>query len=184
MTTIQELAQYALQIEELQAEIAEIEAALKDKKEALRQLTNDIVPNALNEADVSEVKLSNGDKLTTKDMINATFISDAKIAKAKGVEQMELSQKQADQIEWLEKTGNADLIKNEIKVAFKAGENTIAKELRQKLIDEGHKTTMGKDVHSQTLKAFMKRRLEEGEEIPFDQFNVSVFKMAKIERAK
>ena len=52
------------------------------------------------------------------------------------------------------------------------------------LSDMGHGEIIKQTVHEEKLKALLKNKLKEGEEIPEDIFNVQEYKYSKIKREK
>jgi hypothetical protein len=86
--------------------------------------------------------------------------------------------------EWLETTDNDGIIKNEVKCAFGKGQDEQAKQLLELLEKNGHSFTNTRNVHPQTLKAFVREQLKEGLPIPTDLFSVHVKKVAEITAPK
>jgi hypothetical protein len=72
--------------------------------------------------------------------------------------------------EWLERNGAESLIKTELKVAYGRGELQAARELAATLRAQGAAVQVGETVHTGTLKAFIRERLEEKKPIPLELF--------------
>lgn len=152
----------------LEKELEEAEEDLKKAKEALAKVKDVELPNALKKFGLSEIKLTDGSSVTIKEEIY-TGITE---------------QNQAAAFDWLTKTGNEGLIKNEVKSTFGKGQEQAAKEYVTLLTDRGFSFTNKKSVHPMTLKSFVKHRLEAGEEVPVDIFSLHVKKVATVKKGK
>ncbi len=85
--------------------------------------------------------------------------------------------------EWLRSIGEGDIIKHDVTVSFNTGQDNLAgsvvEGLRQEYgLDPAQKT----HVHPQTLKAWVRNRIESGQDIDFDTFGVFVGHETKITR--
>lgn len=144
--------------------VPELEALLKSAKEDLAKIREYDLPNALDAVGLSEFKLLDGTLVSVKEDVFASISEENRDAAFK----------------WLEDTDNDGIIKNEFKLPFGKGQDDEAKAL-QKILDEfGYSYSNSRSVHYQTLKAFVKQRLEAGEPIPLDTFSVYVKKISKI----
>ncbi len=61
---------------------------------------------------------------------------------------------------WLRSTGNGDIIKNELSLAFAAGQDAEAKAVRDWLEKEAFSYDEKEAVNANTLKAFVKEQME------------------------
>ena len=84
---------------------------------------------------------------------------------------------------WLRSIGEGDIIKNDVTVSFKSGEDNMAGAVVDDLRNQGLEPAQKTHVHPQTLKAWVKNRIESGGEIDFDTFGVFVGTEAKISRS-
>jgi hypothetical protein len=87
---------------------------------------------------------------------------------------------QMEAFHWLADNGGGSLVKNEVITSFKMGEGEKAEELIAFLTEKGFKPERKMNVHPQSLVAFIKERLEEGEDVPFDLLGVFTFDKALI----
>ena len=83
---------------------------------------------------------------------------------------------------WLRENGLGDIIKNEISVSFGKGEDNKAEQLFNLAEQEGYEPEQKESVHSSTLKALYRERIEAGLDMPSQFFNVFVKDQTKIGR--
>lgn len=94
-----------------------------------------------------------------------------------------ISEKRRDEaMAWLRENGFGDLIKNEAKISFNAGEDDRAMSLIDNLTAQGYRATIKETVHPQTLRAFVREQKDNGGSIPDDVFGVYPTREAKIKR--
>jgi hypothetical protein len=92
--------------------------------------------------------------------------------------------KKEDAFTWLRKNGLGDLIKNEITVAFGRNEDNKAMAYATLAQGQGYEPIQKLKVEPMTLKALVRERLESGQEMPSDLFNVFAGNRTKITRSK
>jgi len=85
---------------------------------------------------------------------------------------------------WLRENGLGDLIKNEISVAFGRNEDNKAMAYATLAQGQGYEPIQKLKVEPMTLKALVRERLESGQEMPSDLFNVFAGNRTKITRSK
>ena len=81
---------------------------------------------------------------------------------------------------WLKEKGHDDIIKNLVSVPFGRGEDSLATDFINLAQKNGYAPDQKKEVHPQTLKAFVKEQLEKGQEVPMDLFGVFTGQRASI----
>lgn len=167
-TTLESLATLCGKQLKLEMEYAEIEEALKAKKEELDNISKKIIPDVMNALGVTKYVFSDGSELVLKDGLNV-YIAAANKPKA---------------YDWLRENNYGDLIKNEVLLKFSAGQEAEAKEVVARLTSEGLTPEEKESVHPSTLKAFAKERLETGEQLPMDLFSCFTYQEAKIKQPK
>lgn len=152
---------------QLEAEVADREAALKKRKEELRRLAEHDLPDAMLAAGgLTRLDLASGLK------VKVTPFYDARIP-----------QDRADEaFAWLRRNGHGDLIKHEVALSFSAGQEQEAEKALCLLLAEGFAPKDDERVHPQTLKAFIREQLEAGSDLPLDLFGVYAGQRAKITR--
>lgn len=153
---------------ELEAEVIRAEENLKLRKEELARIREVDLPNALESFGLTEIKLTNGSSISIKEEVYCGITEENRDGAYK----------------WLEQTGNDGIIKNEVKCPFGKGQDADAKQLLDLLSERGFSFTNARTIHSQTLKAFVKRQMEDGKSVPEDLFSIHVKKIANIKQPK
>jgi hypothetical protein len=122
---IQTIAVLAESQVDLEEQIEELNNQLKVVKEKHRRISEEQLPEALQEAGVSEFKLKDGTKVSTSTYYSARITPDNK----------------EEAFNWLRENRFADLIKNTVSVSFGRDEDDAARELRDELNRNGMNTT-------------------------------------------
>lgn len=165
MSSLQKLyAEYSA----LSTEIDEAEEALKEKKEALKMLTEQRIPEVMFAAKLRAFTAEDGTQVTIQDQC-AVSIKEADRKKA---------------MDWLRKNGHGDIIKQEISVDFPRGLEDKAQKLRSLLAKNGFSYEEKEGIHAGTLKAFVRTLIEDGKKFPRNLFGVYEFRVAKFKKGK
>ena len=143
---------------DLQEQARRIEENLKSKNDEIRMLSEQEIPNLMQEAGVSEFKLADGSSVSIKPFYAA------KIPVSKTDEAFQ----------WLTGNGYGDLIKNTVSLNFGKSEDNLANSLVEDLKSKGHNVSQKKKVEPQTLKAFVKEAIQNGQNVPMDLFGVYI----------
>lgn len=157
---LQQLAEAQAQAE---LDIANITVQLTKAREIYKDLAEIQIPDVMDKIGIAEFKTTTGLKITIAETIRAS------IPKAK----------QPHAFHWLRTNGHSAMIKRTVSVSFGKGEDANADTLVKKLdndFDVADKTV----VHPQTLAAFVREKLEMGEELPMDLFGVHRQRLSKI----
>ena len=83
-------------------------------------------------------------------------------------------------LEWLASNGAADMIKSEVSVEFGKTEHNLAKDLAAKLAAEGYFVEESEGIHAQTLLAFVREKMRNGEEVPLETLGLFAGRVAKV----
>lgn len=165
LKTIAELAE---KIQSQEQQIANTEEDLKKQKEELRKLQNEELPMLMQEIGFKKFELEDGSSVNIKE-IYAGSISQANKEKA---------------FNWLRQNKFDDIIKNTVTTAFGKGEDTAAKNFMDIAEQAGYTPVQKTEVHPQTLKAFIKERVEGGDEFPMELFGAYIGYKAEIKKSK
>ena len=163
---ISSLANQVKKLKSLEDEITQDEELLKKKKQNLNQISEEIIPTLLGEMGLSSLKLADGSSVDVKPNYRAS-ISVANREKA---------------YSWLRSNGLGDIIKNEITVSFGRNEDNRAAEYANLAKGQGYQPTQKMKVEPMTLKALVRERIEAGNDLPTDIFNVFVGNRTIIKR--
>ena len=165
LKTIAELAE---KIQSQEQQIANTEEDLKKQKEELRKLQNEELPMLMQEIGFKKFELEDGSSVNIKE-IYAGSISQANKEKA---------------FNWLRQNKFDDIIKNTVTTAVGKGEDTAAKNFMDIAEQAGYTPVQKTEVHPQTLKAFIKERVEGGDEFPMELFGAYIGYKAEIKKSK
>ena len=147
-----------------QNEISALEEKLKQLKNTETTLSEQTIPNLMQKAGVSLIKLKDGSSVEVKPFY-AARIPSSKVEEAFG---------------WLRQNGHGDLIKNNVMVTFQRKQDNEAKSLVADLREKGHNVKQAEKVEPMTLKAFVKEQIQDGKNVPADLFGVYVANKTKI----
>jgi len=162
------LASIVAMVEEAHAAelaVAEAEEALRVKKEALRDVVERRLPEALDAIGMDRLS-ARGLTVTVEDALQ--------------VSQPPVAQRPAA-YRWLEEHGEGGMVKREVRVTFAAGEQDDAEKLESELdADFPGRVRKAEEVNTSTLKAYLRRALEAGERVPLELFGARAFRVARI----
>ena len=122
----------------------------------------------MTEMNISTLKLADGSAVEVKPVYGASI----PVAKKE------------EAYTWLRENGLGDLIKNEIAVAFGRNEDNKAMAYATLAQGQGYEPIQKLKVEPMTLKALVRERLESGQEMPSDLFNVFAGNRTKVTRSK
>jgi hypothetical protein len=145
------LANRAAELEQL---LAKQEQAMKDTKAALHKITDEQLPEALEEMGLQKFTLTDGSEISIK------------------------------AFEWLRDHEFGDLVKNNVTVTFGRGEDAAAKEFMNLCGSQGYAPDQLQKVEPMTLKAWLRERVEAGDAVPLDLFGAFISQRATIKRSK
>ena len=152
----------------IQAKEQELEGLNEQTKQAkkdLLALTDQELPALMQEIGLSKVELSDG-SVSVKPIYSGNITA--------------VNHETA--LGWLRENGFGDIIKNEVKAAFGAGEDEAAASFIKAAAEIGVETTEKQGVHHVTLRAWIKERVESGDDFPTELFGAFIGQRAKIER--
>ncbi len=162
------VATLARTIRDKEAQIDHLESQLKEEKKALLKLTDEDMPAMLAEIGLTSFVLDDGSTVDIKQTYGASI----------------LVQNRPQAYEWLRDNGYDDIIKNDVSVSFGRGEDDMAGSFKALAEKEGYVPQQNTTIHSQTLRAFVRERVEAGDEFPMDLFGAYVGQRAVIKGAK
>lgn len=162
------VAALARQIRDKEENISKLEDTLKAEKKALLKLTDEDMPAMLAEIGISSFSLDDGSQVEVKQTYGASILVDNR-PKA---------------YEWLRDHGYDDIIKNTVLCQFGRGEDDLASSFAAFAQTQGYVPEQKTEIHPQTLRAFVKERVEEGDDFPMELFGAWVGQRAVIKRGK
>ena len=165
LTTVAGLAKAIRDQEEA---IAALEADLKKAKKSLMKMTDEDLPTMLAEIGLSSMTLDDGSEVSVKQTYGASILVDNR-PKA---------------YQWLRDNGFGDIVKNTVSCSFGMGEDEKAEQFRSIAEERGYLAEQDTSVHSSTLRAWVKERVENGDDFPMELFGAYVGQRAIIRRKK
>lgn len=150
----------------LEQRVEDLTADLKRAQQDLANISGEVLPAALAEHGLTELKMADGSKVTVATVISASISKERSPAAH----------------EWLRDNGFGDLIKNTVSINFGKGEDEKAGELIRELEGDGYNVDQKEAVHPSTLKAFCKEQIEKGSEIPSDLFGIYIGQKTTIKK--
>ena len=162
------LSDQVTKLQSLEDEIDEQEKKLKELKRNQELLSGEVIPTMMTEMNISTLKLADGSAVEVKPVYGASIPA----------------AKKEDAFNWLRENGLGDLIKNEITVSFGRNEDNKASQYAILAQGQGYEPVQKLKVEPMTLKALVRERLESGQEMPSDLFNVFSGNRTKITRNK
>jgi hypothetical protein len=148
--------------------MSKCEEHLKSLQTEARLLSEQEIPNLMQQAGVSMLRLADGSSVEVKPQYAAKIpIS-----------------KQDEAYTWLRDNGYGDIIKNNVTVTFGKSEDNAARSVFHDLKEAGHNVVQKEKVEPMTLKAFVKEQIQNGHNIPMDLFGVYVANKTNIKGEK
>jgi hypothetical protein len=162
------LSAQVVKLTNLEDELADKETELKELKRKVELVSGEVIPTLMQEMNISTLKLADGTSVEVKPIYGASI----------------LVAKREEAFKWLRDNGLGDLIKNEVTVAFGRDEDNKASNYANLAKGQGYEPVQKLKVEPMTLKALVRERLEAGQEMPSDLFNLFTGNRTKITRNK
>jgi|TARA_R100001460_G_scaffold67326_6_gene107562 hypothetical protein len=165
LTTV---AGMARAIRDKEKAVADLEQKLKEEKKVLLKMTDEDLPTMLAEIGLASMKLDDGSEVTVKQTYGASILVDNRPAA----------------YDWLRDHGYDDIIKNTVACQFGRGEDDQASAFKAIAEKQGYLAEQKTEIHPQTLRAFVKERVESGDEFPMELFGAYIGQRAVVKRSK
>ena len=162
------LSDQVVKLKQLEDSLVEKEKELKELKRHIDLVSGEVIPTMMQEMNISTLKLADGSSVEVKPVYGASIT---------------VANKEAAYT-WLRENGLGDLIKNEITVSFGRNEDNKAQQYAVLAQGQGFEPVQKLKVEPMTLKALVRERLESGQEMPSDLFNVFAGNRTKVTRSK
>ena len=162
------LSDQVVKLKNLEDDYLQKEKDLKELKRHIDLISGEVIPTMMQEMNISTLKLADGSSVEVKPVYGAS------IPKAK----------QEEAFTWLRDHNLGDIIKNEITVSFGRDEDNKAQQYAVLAQGQGYEPVQKLKVEPMTLKALVRERLESGQEMPSDLFNVFSGNRTKVTRSK
>ena len=141
-----------------------MKAILATEEAKLQTLRTAKIPGLMAELGLSEVKTESGHKIYVDQVVTCKLFPGH----------------QDEALKWLEQNEYGGLIKHEVSLKFgKDSEGEVSAAVRA-LNAAGFRPDVEKGVHPMTLKAWAKRQVEGGGQVPTNLFDLNTFSIAKV----
>ena len=165
---VNSLSNYVIQLQSLEDEVKVLEENLKIKKEAADKISEEVIPEIMENMKLKTLKLQDGSAIEVKEIYGASI----PVANREGA------------YKWLRDNDLGDLIKNEITVSFGRGEDNKANDYASLAEKNGYQPSQKMKVEPMTLKALYRERVESNQDLPSEHFNLFKGNKTKITRNK
>ena len=165
-TNVNKLSDQVVRLRDLEDQIKIKEEELKKIKKDAEIISGDVIPTMMTEMNISTLKLSDGSAVEVRPIYGASISPNNREAA----------------FNWLRDNGLGDLIKNEVTVSFGRNEDNKAVEYTVLAQGQGYQPIQKLKVEPMTLKALVRERVESGQDMPSDLFNVFAGNRTKLTR--
>ena len=163
---VKALSDQVLNLRDLEDKLKQKEVELNKLKKDLNIISGEVIPTMMTEMNISTLKLADGSAVEVKPIYGASITSE----------------KKEEAFNWLRNNGLGDLIKNEVTVSFGRNEDNKALQYANLAQCQGYQPVQKLKVEPMTLKALVRERVESGQDMPSDLFNVFAGNRTKITR--
>lgn len=154
-------------LQEKTEQIAASEEYLKGLKAEKQRMATEQIPMLMDQMGIERLDVD-GATVQLKPFVSASIPAD----------------RRQEAYAWLREHGLDDIIKNDVTVSFGRGEDNLAGDVMYDLEQKGYHPEKKTHIHSMTLKAFVKERVEKGLPIDLDMFGAYVARTADVKRKK
>jgi hypothetical protein len=150
---------------ETQKKIATAEEELKKLKDVETTLSEQTIPNLMQQAGISALKLADGSSVEVKPFYSARIPAS----------------RSEEAFNWLRENGHGDLIKNHVSLEFGMKQDNEAKSIVEELKQKGLTVQQKTSVHPSSLRGFVREQIQDlGKDVPAELFGTYVANKTKI----
>lgn len=162
--SISNVGKTAIELYEAEVEVLRVQAELKQAQAKVRDISERVLPDLMEEAGLVEIKMTNGGKLKVERKLTCSPLKANRPAV----------------LSWLEITGHGGKIKHAVTVNVGKDEER-ERALTAKLAEEGFEDVkVDAWVEPATLRAHVNQCLKDGEEVDMDLLGARQYNKAKI----
>ena len=160
-----DIAESCNKLLETQKKILTTEEELKKLKDVETTLSEQTIPNLMQQAGVSLLKLADGTGVEVKPFYSARIPAS----------------KSEEAFNWLRENGHGDLIKNQVSLEFGMKQDNEAKSIIEELKSKGLPVKQKTTVHPSSLRGFVREQIQDlGKDVPAELFGTYVANKTKI----
>jgi hypothetical protein len=165
MVTLQDLVDAGNSQVHLENMIERLDEQLSIRREELRKLSEETIPNMMAEVGIESFTLPDGYKISIANKYYAKLPEDSYNA-----------------FKWLREHNMDGVIKTEVTLNFGKGEDEIVQKVQEVLSEMGLVPNVKSNVHHMTLKALVREQMEKGNEIPLDDFGAGLIRISVVKK--
>ena len=160
-----DIAESCNKLLDIQKKISTAEEEMKKLKEVETTLSEQTIPNLMQQAGISMLKLADGSSVEVKPFYSARIPAS----------------KSEQAFDWLRENGHGDMIKNQVSLEFGMRQDNEAKALVEELKQKGLAVQQKTSVHPSTLRGFVREQIQDlGKDVPAELFGTYVANKTKI----
>ena len=160
-----DIAESCNKLLETQKQIESTEEELKKLKDVETTLSEQTIPNLMQQAGVELIKLEGGISVEVKPFYSARIPAS----------------KSEEAFQWLRDNGHGDLIKNQVSLEFGMKQDNEAKSIVEELKSKGLPVKQKTTVHPSSLRGFVREQIQDlGKDVPAELFGTYVANKTKI----
>ena len=160
-----DIAESCNKLLDVQKKISTAEEEMKKLKEVETTLSEQTIPNLMQQAGISMLKLADGSSVEVKPFYSARIPAS----------------KSEQAFDWLRANGHGDMIKNQVSLEFGMRQDNEAKALVEELKQKGLAVQQKTSVHPSTLRGFVREQIQDlGKDVPAELFGTYVANKTKI----
>jgi Tfp pilus assembly protein PilX len=164
-STMAQLTKLARAQVDAEAAVADAEAQLLLRQNALREISEKQLPELMDSLGLEEFTTTEGRRIGITEDVRASIVKD----------------REQEAFTWLRDIGSGKMIKRAIGVQLAMGQDEVASKVKAALAAMELDVSDKQSVHNSTLVAFVRRRLKAGEEVPLDKIGVFRQRRSKVE---
>jgi len=167
---LQLLNNLASKLDEADAVVANLELELKAAEQKARTLRETDLPELMQAIGLKEITTANGLTVELREEVRASFPKDLEVRERA--------------FSWLDENDHGGLVKHNFTISFTKAQEAAAERFAQELAarKEPVNFVRKKDLHHQTMLAFIREQLKVGSDIPLPLFGAFIQKFAKLKR--
>lgn len=168
--SLENLVKHAEEMAELKQTIDSIQGTIDELTKQYNYISQEIIPNMLDELGLKTFELKDGSKITVKDFLSGSLPKE--------------EDKFNQAIDWLKDHELESILKTEVTLKFGKGEDNFAKNAIALLKENDYDPSSKYGVHPQTLYSSIRELQKDGIVIPFEMLGLYAGKKADIKLKK
>lgn len=162
--SLDDLTGLARALIDAEAKVERLTLELQEAAEHVRRLKEDTIPCVMQELELEDIRLTNGQTLSLKEEVYASISKD----------------RAPEAFQWLTVHEHDGIIKTSVTLEWGKGDLKKALKIYAQLVKKHPTAVLERSVHPQTLKAFLRERIQSAEPFPMELFGARAVTVAKL----